>query len=145
MYWWVWVIVGIGLFCLELFITTGFVLLFFGLSCLVVGLLVYAQFLDLIWQQLAVFGLLSFIFFVGLRRFFSKNEDDDPEIVEAFEEEQVEVLEAVLPGHVGKGTWRGTPCSVRNLGKNSLEIGKIYKVANADGIILEVKEVNINN
>ena len=67
-----WVYAGVGLMLLEL-VVPGFILCFFGLSALTVGVLrfLFGEWFDLSWQ-LAAFSAFSVAYIVLLRRWFRR-------------------------------------------------------------------------
>ncbi len=69
---WIWIYVGIGLGLAEL-VTPGFILCFFGLSALTVGVLrfIFGEGFDLTWQ-LAAFSTFAVLYIVLLRRWFKR-------------------------------------------------------------------------
>lgn len=69
---WLWIYAGAGLVLLEL-IVPGFILCFFGLSAMTVGLLrfVLGDGFALTWQ-LAAFSVLSVLYIALLRRFLTR-------------------------------------------------------------------------
>ena len=133
MNWWIWVISGIGLLALELFIYSGFVIFFFGLSAITMGFLLLFGVELALWQAWLGFGCLALGFFFFLGRYFRKKTKQ----ADSFFEE-VKVLDQIYPGRVGRGEMRGVICSVRNDNASCLEPGIIYKVTRTEGITLIV-------
>jgi membrane protein implicated in regulation of membrane protease activity len=74
---WHWLLLGLGLLCAEMLLTTEFVLLWMGVSAIVVGLL--TMLLPLNWQtELVLFGVLSIVSYFTYRKFRPTIENDKP-------------------------------------------------------------------
>ena len=69
---WIWIYIGTALLLLEL-ATPGFILCFFGLAAMSVGVLrfLFGEAFDLAWE-LAAFSLLSVVYIALLRRWFKR-------------------------------------------------------------------------
>lgn len=74
---WHWLVLGLALLCAEMLIASEFVLLWMGVSAVVVGLLTWL--LPLNWQaELVLFGVLSIVSYFTYRKFRPTIENDKP-------------------------------------------------------------------
>ena len=133
MNWWIWVISGIGLLALELFVYSGFVIFFFGLSAISIGFLLLCGVDLALWQAWLGFGGLALGFFFTFGRYFRKQTKQ----ADLFFEE-AKVLEQIYPAQIGRGEMRGAICSVKNETASCLEPGRTYRVTRTEGITLVV-------
>lgn len=134
MFWWFWVIAGFVLLMLELVIPSGFFIFFFGISGILVGLLLALGLSLPVWGQVMVFGFSALGFFLVSRRVLMNKAGRGEEVLI----EKVVVKELIAPGRVGNGEFKGVACRVHNVGSRTLESGLIYDVTRFDGITVEV-------
>lgn len=142
MAWWIWVIVGLLLLGAEMAVPGGIVLLFFGASALIVGLLV-APGLDLpAWMEFALFSLLSVASLYTLRgpmqRWLKRGEGPAGDVDSLLGETAV-LAQDLAPGADGKAELRGTTWSAHNAGNEPLAAGQKCLVERVENLTLFVK------
>ncbi len=140
---WEWSVLGLALFAAELFTPGGFVLMFFGVGALVVGILEIAGWKPDFSVQALVFALVSLAGVLGfrgslLRRFAASSTTPAAAgIVGSFAEAQAEIG----AGQFGQVSLHGTSWTARNDGDVALAAGGRCKVTALDGIALVVVPV----
>lgn len=142
MEWWIWIVAGIALAICEVALTPGvFVLLFFGISALIVGIFVGIGIGGPFWVQVAVFVVLALCMlawfrdkareFLGVR---GAKMDFDSILGGAA------VARAELaPGATGKVEFRGSSWNAKNIGSRTLYPGDQCRIEQMDGLLLSVK------
>jgi len=142
MVWWYWLLLGLVLLGGEMATPGGFYVLFFGLAALLVGALAGFGWLATAWLQWLLFSILSvislFLFRNSLLVWMKAHEPVGRE-VDAIAGETAVLIEAVLPGQVGKAELRGSTWNVRNTGSVVLNKGQRVRVERVDGLTLWVK------
>ncbi len=142
MTWWIWILSGLALLAVEIVIPGGIIMLFFGVSAMIVGVLVVLGVGGPLWFQAVLFSLLS----VGslltlrgpiLRRMNSTHSSDTD--VDSFAGEQAVLLSDIAPGAEGRAELRGTTWSAQNIGDASLTKGQKCTVDRIDGLKLYVR------
>jgi hypothetical protein len=138
--WWGWIVLGVVLLGAEVAISTEFYIVFFGVSAVLVGVVLLAG-ADLpVWVQWLFFAVVAVVCLVfyrqRLRDRFSR--PDRPL------DEQVVGLTAVArgiiaPGSTGSAELRGTVWQARNIGDRDLADGERCRVAEVDGITLRLR------
>src|SRR5437879_4111383 len=115
MMWWLWVLVGLGLFLLEMAMPGGFFAVFFGVAALVVGGLTWPGWVGADWLQWLLFSAISVVGLLLFRRPLMRHfKLDRGKLVDSLVGEVAVVLEEVPPGGVGKAELRGTSWSARS-------------------------------
>jgi membrane protein implicated in regulation of membrane protease activity len=136
---WSWIILGVGLLCLEI-AAPGAFFLWFGLSAIAVGAL--ALFVAVPWQaQVLIFVLLATIVVVVGRRYFSRSQSPDMVSVGLNERGRRLVGTVVVlaePIVDGKGSVRIDDTKWRVIGP-SLPTGTRVRIVNAEGALLSVR------
>lgn len=140
--WWAWMVLGIGLLGVEMFVIDAqFYLVFIGLSAAVVGLLGLFG-VDLPnWAQWLIFSALAVAAMVSFRRRLYETVRNRGGHVE----ERLTVGDRVVatgriePGQNGRVEYRGTSWSARNTGVAAIEAGREAVIAEVDGLTLHVK------
>ena len=143
MEWWMWIVGGLLFLGLEISVTGGVVLLFFGVAALVVGTLLGIGVEAPVWLQLALFStisVLSLVTFRGpiLRRL--KGESDLNPIDSLLGTTAIVTQEAPA-GAQGKAELRGATWTVLNLGDEPLIQGQTCVVERVEGLRLDVRGV----
>jgi membrane protein implicated in regulation of membrane protease activity len=141
--WWIWLVGGLVLIGVELFVApTGLYLLFFGFSALLVGLLGFAGIAGGVGVQLLLFVLLSFANLLLFRRGLAARVQatSAPPIGELVGETAV-ALEPVAANAVGAAEMRGAVWRVRNVGKFDVARGQRCRVERVEGLELWVRGV----
>lgn len=140
--WWAWLVLGIGLLGVEMFVIDAqFYLVFVGLSAAVVGLLGLAG-IDLpSWMQWLTFSALAIVAMLAFRRRLYEMLRGAAGTVD----ERLTVGDRVViptrlePGQSGRVDYRGSSWSARNTGSVAIEAGSEVVIAAVDGLTLHVK------
>jgi membrane protein implicated in regulation of membrane protease activity len=140
MLWWIWILVGLGLLALEMATPGGLFALFFGLSAVLVGLLVGLGLGGPIWLQWLLFSVLAVVMLLLLRTpLRAKLSVDGPSrTVDTLVGAPGVVLEDVATGGVGKVEVRGSAWSAR-ANEASLAKGQRCTVERVEGLTLWVR------
>lgn len=139
--WWLWVLLGLGLLALEMATPGGFFALFFGVSALVVGVLVGAGAGGPAWMQWLLFSVLSVAALLTLRRPLQTrlNVGGSGRPVDSLVASTAVALEDLAAGGIGKVELRGSAWSARNNGDRALARGQRCTVEKVDGLMLWVR------
>ncbi len=137
---WHWLVLGLGLLCLEMLITTEFVLLWMGVSAIAVGLLTLM--LPLNWQtELVLFGVFSVVSYFVYRKYRPTIESDKPTLNRrghSYVGRVFSLSEPIVNGigkvHVDDSQWR--------VSGPDTEVGQRVRVIEVDGTTLKVEQVN---
>ncbi len=140
--WWAWLVLGIGLLGVEMFVIDAqFYLVFIGLSAAVVGLLGLVG-VDLpSWMQWLIFSALAVVAMLAFRRRLYEMLRGSAGTVD----ERLTVGDRVViptrlePGQSGRVEYRGSNWSARNTGVVAIEAGSEVAIAAVDGLTLHVK------
>ena len=140
--WWAWMVLGIGLLGVEMFVIDAqFYLVFIGLSAAVVGLLGLFGVDVPNWAQWLIFSALAVAAMVSFRRRLYETVRNRGGHVE----ERLTVGDRVVatariePGQNGRVEYRGSSWSARNTGPAAIEAGREAVIAEVDGLTLHVK------
>jgi membrane protein implicated in regulation of membrane protease activity len=128
-------LLGMALSILELQIPGTFFLLGFGVSAVVIGVLVGAGVAAPAWLQWLLFTVLSTASILLLRRALLHEPTSTREIDDMVGMEAI-VTEDVPAGGVGKAEMRGTTWTARNAGDVTLGKGQRCRVARVEGLTL---------
>jgi len=139
--WWAWLVLGIGLLGVEMFVIDAqFYLVFVGLSAAVVGLLGLVG-VDLpSWLQWLVFSALALGAMFGLRRrLYEMIRKRGGHVDERLTVGDHVVIAARLePGQSGRVEYRGSNWTARNVGPQAIEAGSEAAISAIDGLTLHV-------
>ncbi len=142
MSWWAWLVLGIGLLGVEMFVIDAqFYLVFIGLSAAVVGLLGLVG-VDLPgWAQWLVFSLLAIVTMVGFRRrIYQMIRGSSGHVEQRLTiGDRVMIASRLEPGQSGRVDYRGSSWSARNTGSEPIEAGREAVIAEIDDLTLHVK------
>ncbi len=142
MAWWAWLMLGIGLLGVEMFVIDAqFYLVFIGLSAAIVGLLGLAG-VDLpVWAQWLVFSGLAIVAMLGFRRrLYEMLRGSAGHVDERLTVGDRVVIAARLePGQSGRVEYRGSNWTARNTGSQSIEAGREAVISEIDGLTLHVR------
>jgi inner membrane protein len=138
--WWVWLVGGIGLLAIEMFlIDAQFYLVFLGASALVVGLLGLGGVAMPDWAQWLTFAALaigSMLFF--RRRIYALVRGRSGHVAERVTSgDRVVVPTRLEPGQTCRLDYRGTSWAARNVGKQAI-------TANSEAVISSVDDLTLN-
>jgi membrane protein implicated in regulation of membrane protease activity len=140
--WWAWMVLGIGLLGVEMFVIDAqFYLVFIGLSAAIVGLLGLAG-ADLPgWAEWLVFSVLAVAAMLAFRRrLYEMVRNRSGQV-----DERLTVGDRVLvpvrlePGQSGRVEYRGSSWTARNAGAGPIEAGREALITQVDGLTLHVK------
>ena len=142
MAWWAWVVLGIGLLGVEMFVIDAqFYLVFIGLSAAVVGLLGLAG-VDLpAWTQWLIFSALALVAMLAFRRrLYELVRNRSGHVEERLTVgDRVTVAMRLEPGQNGRVEYRGSNWTARNTGSVAIEAGREAVIAEVDGLTLNIK------
>jgi membrane protein implicated in regulation of membrane protease activity len=140
--WWAWLVLGIGLLGVEMFVIDAqFYLVFVGLSAATVGLLGLVG-VDLpAWLQWLVFSALALGAMFGLRqRLYDMIRKRGGQVDERLTiGDRVVIAARLEPGQSGRVDYRGSSWTARNVDSRAIEAGSEVSIAAIDGLTLHVK------
>ena len=139
--WWGWLIAGIGLLGVEMFVIDAqFYLVFLGASAALVGLLGLAGIGMPEWAEWLTFAVLALVAMMAFRR----------RVYELVRRQQAPVQERVTtgdrvvvptrlePGQSCRVEYRGSSWTARNAGGAAIEAGTEARISHVDGLTLHV-------
>jgi membrane protein implicated in regulation of membrane protease activity len=139
--WWGWLVLGIGLLGVEMFVIDAqFYLVFLGVAATVVGLLGLAG-VDLpAWLQWLVFAALSVITMVAFRRRLYElvRGKAGPVQERVTVGETVVVPQRLEPGQTCRVDYQGSSWAARNAGRTAIEAGAEAAISRVDGLTLHL-------
>jgi membrane protein implicated in regulation of membrane protease activity len=139
MEWWMWLAAGLVLVVAELATPGGFVIIFFGIGALAVGLLALLGVVTSAPLQVLLFSVLSVASLAILRsRLQSRVRTPPSSNVDSLIGDLAIPQEPLSPGVVGRVEVRGTTWSARNTSNVTLLQGQRARVAGVDGLTLAV-------
>jgi hypothetical protein len=139
--WWAWLVLGIGLLGVEMFVIDAqFYLVFIGLSAAVVGLLGLAGIQMPEWAQWLIFsGLAIGAMLAFRRRLYELVRGRSGQVEERLTVgDRVVIISRLEPGQSERVEYRGTTWTARNTGSRAIEAGREAIIAHVDGLILHV-------
>ena len=137
MEWWLWMAGGLVLLLVELMTPGGFVVMFFGLGALTVGLMTRLEVAGPAWLQWLLFTTLSLAYLLVFRRRLQRH-------MIASQRGELDSLvgtvaitqERLLPGAIGRVEARGSAWTARNITTTPIEPGQRCRVLRVDGLML---------
>jgi hypothetical protein len=140
MAYWSWALLGLFLLVVELATAGGLFALFFGVSALLVALLVGLGWAGPGWMQWLIFSALSVVALALLRKPLQARltPKSDGRAVDSLVGETAVALEQIAIGAIGKAELRGSTWSVKNAGAETIAKGQRTKVDRIDGLTLHV-------
>jgi inner membrane protein len=139
MEWWMWLAAGLALVVAELATPGGFVIIFFGIAALIVGVLGIIGAVTSTPLQFLLFSLLSIGSVLLLRkRLQSRLRTPTASNVDSLIGDLAIPQERLSPGVVGRVEVRGSTWSARNTSTVTLDPGQRARVAAVDGLTLAV-------
>jgi membrane protein implicated in regulation of membrane protease activity len=139
MEWWMWLAAGLVLVVAELATPGGFVIIFFGIAALVVGVLGLLGVVTSPALQFLLFSVLSVGSLAILRgRLQSKLRTPSSVAVDSLIGDLAIPQERLSPGVVGRVEVRGSSWTARNTSAVTLDVGQRARVAGVDGLTLAV-------
>ena len=143
--WWGWLVLGIGLLGVEMFVVDAqFYLVFIGVAAALVGLLALAG-LDLPqWAQWLAFAALALVTMVAFRKRVYAVVRGRTGHVEApvTTGDRVRVAMRLEPGQSGRVDYRGSSWAARNVDDRAIEAGAEALISHVDGLTLHLKSVS---
>lgn len=138
---WNWLISGLVLLIIELFLPADFFLFFIGIAALLTGVFTWAHLLPAtIELQVICFALLAPTLLYTIRKpLYKKLIANSKKLSGKLENSQVKILQDIAPNQSGKGSCRGTSWTVVNKTDMTLTSGSKHKIAEVDGLSIIVK------
>ena len=134
-----WLAAGLVLVVAELATPGGFVIVFFGVGALAVGLLVLLGVVDSLTIQILLFSVLSVASLALVRgRLQSRMRVPPSSNVDSLIGDLAIPQERLSPGLVGRVEVRGSTWSARNTSDVTIDQGQRARVAAVDGLTLAV-------
>ena len=124
MSWWIWVVIGFVLLCVE-FASTTMHLGLFAVGAFVTGLVVGLG-LDLpLWAQILIFTIVSLLGFFFVRPILVRKLGlNEKKVVDSLVGEQAITMEDIDVGGNGRAEMRGSTWNARNIGETALVRGQ---------------------
>src|SRR6478752_5796923 len=139
MEWWMWLAAGLVLVVAELATPGGFVIVFFGVGALAVGVLVLLGVVTSLTIQILLFSVLSVASLALVRgRLQSRMRVPPSSNVDSLIGDLAIPQERLSPGVVGRVEVRGSTWSARNTSDVTINQGQRARVAAVDGLTLAV-------
>lgn len=142
MTWWIWILVGLALIAVEVAIPGGVIMLFFGVSAMIVGVLVALGVGGPVWFQALLFSVMSVVSLLTLRGPVLRRMNShggSAEQVDSIAGAHAVVVEDIAPKGEGKVELRGTSWMAHNVGDSALVAGQTCIVDRVDGLKLYVR------
>jgi inner membrane protein len=139
MSWWIWVVIGFLLLCVEFASTTLHIGLF-AVGAFVTAIVVATGAGVPLSGQIVIFTVTSLLSFFFIRpALMKKLRLDEKKVVDSLVGEQAMALEDIGVGGNGRAEMRGTTWSARNIGETALIRGQRCIVAAVEGLVLHVR------
>jgi membrane protein implicated in regulation of membrane protease activity len=139
MTWWLWVALGLVLGAIELATPGGFVVIFFSVAALAVGL---GELLGLdlpAWGQWLAFPILAVVALRLFRRpLLARLQSGTAGDVDPIVSEVAVPVTVIEPGHHGRAELRGTTWNARNVGDTAISAGQRCRVVAVNGLQLDI-------
>ena len=141
MTWWHWLALGLVLIALEIAVSGGFYVIFFGIAALAIAGLHVLDWAGPMWLQLVLFSsisIVSLLFFRGpLLRWMQL--DGPGKDVDSLVGDIALPLEDIPPGAVGRAELRGAVWSARTQDTVTIARGERCKVVGVDRLTIFLK------
>lgn len=140
--WWAWMVLGIGLLGVEMFVIDAqFYLVFIGLSAAIVGLLGLFGVELPEWAQWLVFSALAIVAMLAFRRrLYEMVRNRSGHVEERLTVgDRVMVPARLEPGQSGRVEYRGSSWTARNTGDSAIDAGREAVIAEVSGLTLHVR------
>jgi membrane protein implicated in regulation of membrane protease activity len=134
--WWHWLVLGLILVALELAVSGGLHIIFFGAAALVIGVLSLFGIAGPVWVQILLFSILAGVLLAVFRRPLQRLLQGDGGEVDSLVGEIAVTLDEIFPGDFGRAELRGSVWSARNGGSVPLRRGQRCTVAAVDRLTL---------
>ena len=139
--WWGWLIAGIGLLGVEMFVIDAqFYLVFLGASAAVVGLLGLAGVTLPEWGEWLTFATLAIFAMVAFRRrvYELVRRQQGPVQERVTAGDRILVPARLEPGQSCRVDYRGSSWTARNAGSSTIEAGTEARISHVDGLTLQL-------
>lgn len=140
--WWGWLVVGIGLLGVEMFLVDAqFYLVFLGVAAAVVGLIGLSGVVLPDWAQWLTFSALAIVTMVAFRRRVYQLVRGRTGLVEERLTlgDRVTVPVLLEPGHSCRVQYRGSSWTARNVDQVAIQPDREAVIAQVDGLTLHIK------
>ena len=138
--WWGWILVGVVLLGSEALTDAGFYLAILGVAALFTGLGAAFGLLGPLYVEWAVFGALSIVLLLGVRRqLYGWVHDGSAPGYEALIGEVATVSETIDPGALGHARLRGADWTARNVGPSVLTAGHRARIERVEQLVLSLR------
>ena len=140
MFWWLWIVFGVGLLVMEMLTPSGFTIFFFGVSAIAVGILALAGFLTTGWVQWLWFSVIAVLAVVILRRPLRTrlNFKASDKAIDSMVGEQATVSEVIPARGAGRVDVRGSTWTARAKSDVPIATGQRCRIDAVDGLTLWV-------
>jgi membrane protein implicated in regulation of membrane protease activity len=141
MVWWHWLVIGLTLIALEIAVSGGFYVIFFGIAALAIGALHAVDFAGPVWVQFLTFSVISVGSLVLFRNPLIRwlKLDAGAADVDTLVGEPAAPLDEIAPGAVGRAELRGTVWTARNAGTSTLARAQRCTVVAVDRLVISIK------
>jgi membrane protein implicated in regulation of membrane protease activity len=139
--WWGWLIAGIGLLAVEMFlIDAQFYLVFLGASAALVGVLGLAGLAMPEWGEWLTFAALAIVAMITFRRRMYElvRRQQGPVQERITAGDRVVVPTRLEPGQSCRIDYRGSSWTARNAGGSTIEAGSEARISHVDGLTLQL-------
>jgi membrane protein implicated in regulation of membrane protease activity len=140
--WWGWLVVGIGLLAVEMFVIDAqFYLVFVGISAVVVGLLGLAGVVAPLWAQWLCFAGLALVTMLAFRRqLYQLTRKRNGHVEQRLTlGDRITVPVDLEPGESCRVDYRGSSWTARNIDSAAIAAGREAVIDQIDGVTLRVK------
>jgi membrane protein implicated in regulation of membrane protease activity len=139
--WWVWMVLGLLLLCIELFaIDVQFFLVFIGAGAIIVGLVELTGINLPDWAQWLLFAVLSLIAMFTVRRhLYDRLRGRAVGLAPQGTGDQVTITAELAPGGSCRTEYRGTQWTAINIGAEAIPSGSAASIDAIDGLNLNVR------
>lgn len=139
---WAWLVLGVGLLGVEMFVIDAqFYLVFLGTSAIVVGLAGLLGIPMAEWTQWLAFSVLAVVTMVTFRkRLYYLVRMRSGHVEERLTVgDRVTVPVRLAPGETCRVDYRGSSWTARNTDAQAIEAGREALIAHVDGLTLQIK------
>jgi membrane protein implicated in regulation of membrane protease activity len=137
--WWHWLVLGLVLIALELAVSGGLHIIFFGVAALIVGLLSLLGLAGPVWMQVLLFIIFSSLSLALFRRPLQRLLAGDGGDVDSLVGETAVPLDDIPSGEFGRAELRGSVWSARNASSGPLRRGQRCTVTAVDRLTLTLQ------
>jgi inner membrane protein len=138
MEWWMWLAAGLVLVVAELATPGGFVIIFFGIAALLVGVLALLGIVSSVPMQFLLFSVIAVGSLALLRQRLQSRLQTPTSNIDSLIGDLAIPQERMSPGVVGRVEVRGSTWSARNTSSVTLDPGQRARVVAVDRLTLAV-------